>query len=423
MSRTNLFKIILGIAMCGVISLSEFTTLFAFGGKFDEQFYSDNYILHYRPDAQSCNAAVSTTSQPISGSTNSIIVPLDFNLGDNDATRAVELAKRMMQDYSLTDFQAAGVIGNFVVETGTERLSPDINEGDLTGGPPKFDGGYGWAQWTGGRQRSFIEFAVDRKYMESDKVSATDAANYAYLNEELASSESKTIPALKATKNLEEAVRAWEEVFERAGIPNNSKRIEEGKKVLAALEGTTPGTQTTSSSCGVGTADSVVSASITFDNVTFPLSGTKSVVKNPDIFNNNTTSRGGHPYTAYDIYATAGTNVVAFTDGVVRQLSTDKCGSAFIGIYNEKADVILSYMHLNSTINVKVGDTVAPGDRIGTVASVKEYPCVNVDHLHIDAEAGNVRDACSRESCSAEVKAKFRDIGKDLFTTYQALPE
>jgi hypothetical protein len=71
-----------------------------------------------------------------------------FSLGSTDRERRVNLGKALMNDYGLTTAQAAGIVGNFMQESGGANLPPNINEGG-TAGPPRFSGGYGWAQWTG----------------------------------------------------------------------------------------------------------------------------------------------------------------------------------------------------------------------------------------------------------------------------------
>ena len=161
-------------------------------------------------------------------------VPKDFSLGTDNSMRAVNLANQLMADYSLTAAQAAGIVGNFMHESGGSHLPPDINEGESTPAPPKFSGGYGWAQWTD-RQRAFINFAVLNGYMASSSVHANDAANYAWLRYELENTEKSTLPAVLSTSTPEESARAFEAKFERAGTPMMTERIMWANKLFAAL--------------------------------------------------------------------------------------------------------------------------------------------------------------------------------------------
>lgn len=155
----------------------------------------------------------------------------------------------------------------------------------------------------------------------------------------------------------------------------------------------------------------------------FPLEVKKSEVRNRSIFRGGTTSRGGHPYIAYDIYVKAGTRVQSMTCGVVSKISRDRCGGAIVGIISN--GVRYSYMHLNpgsiTARKVRVGTPVRPGFNIGTVGATRAYSCSTVDHLHIDVIRGNERLACSRLSCSASVRAKFVSIGPSLYRTYSGL--
>lgn len=160
--------------------------------------------------------------------------PKDFSLGADNSMRAVNLAKQLMTDYSLSAAQAAGIVGNFMHESGASYLPPDINQGESTPAPPKFSGGYGWAQWTD-RQRAFINFAVLNGYMASSSVHANDAANYAWLRYELENTEKSTLPAVLSTSTPEESARAFEAKFERAGTPMMTERITWANKLFAAL--------------------------------------------------------------------------------------------------------------------------------------------------------------------------------------------
>ncbi len=164
-------------------------------------------------------------------------------------------------------------------------------------------------------------------------------------------------------------------------------------------------------------SSSTSSAGATFANVTFPLANGKSTVTNPNIFKDGTTNRGGHPYTAFDILAPAGTEVLAFTDGVVTKVHSGSLAQG-LSIYNEATGLNVYYTHMIVSSSITVGMTVTPGQPLGKLASVKDYPGINADHLHIDASTGRIRGACSRSSCS--IQDSFRDIGPDLFKTWEA---
>lgn len=421
------------------------------GGSMDTTFYSGNDILWYDPSAKECSQLETDTIAAVDGPS-SVNVAQDFTLGTDKSIRPVNLLKQLMNDFNLKDFQAAGIVGNFMEESGGRWLPPDTNQTPRSNGPPTSDytsgHAYGWAQWDGGRKLAFVNFSISNHYIKgrassakhptpSTNASATDAANYAYLTHELTETgEGAVLPALKKTTDVVSASTTWRVVFERAGEPHQSLRDGYAKDVLAAYrkgtgiseDGTVDTTSdsatatrgcspTTTTAGAVGTSESA-----NFGDVAFPLKGSKSVVKNPGIFHDGTTDKGGHPYTAYDIYANHGTEVIAFASGVVTYVSSDICNDPFITIWNEKAKLGVTYMHISSG-HIGKGTTVQAGDHIGTVAKGTttggEAGCA-VEHLHIDVATDKIRQACSRTSCS--IQSHFRDIGEDLYNTYEALP-
>lgn len=433
LSNITLQKTFLYICVCLIASVILVRTVQAKSA--DVQFYSGNMVDYWDPGAGVCS------EQPVGAADGgdvptSVTVDKEFTLGTDKSTRPVILLKQLMTDFNLKDFQAAGVVGNFMLESGGKWLPPDFNQGAKSGAPPTTDYGggaaYGWAQWDSGRKKAFVEFSVANGYMKSGNVRASDAANYAYLTHELTeTAESKVIPALKATTNSDKAAFAWQEIFERAGKPAQDVRNSYAKEVLNAFKsgggvsengstGTSSDDDSTSETCATPSDGGTVGTgeSADFGQVAFPLKGGKSTVKNASIFNNNDTDRGGHPYLAYDIYANAGTQVVAFASGTVTKVHSGSLGNG-VSIYNDKAKLVVYYTHME-TVSVKAGAKISPGDPLGTLASEKKYPDIHVDHLHIDASTDKVRQRCDRDGCS--IQDHFRPIGKDLYSTFQALP-
>lgn len=352
-------------------------------------------------------------------------VPVNFNLGSGAAQRQVNLMKALMADYGFTAAQAAGIIGNFVVESGGADLPPNINEGGAAG-PPRFSGGYGWAQWTASRQRTFIDYAVKNGYMSSRSVSATDAANYAYLKYELNTGYKNTVTDLKKQTSPENAAISWERTFERAGVPALGKRSAAARTaynnyVASGSTGNEGGAEAPNgdnTACdSTGNGDPAI-----VGNYAFPLLGSKRVVKNPGMFHGGTADRGGHPYIAFDILVNPGVPVVALMSGVVTHLGEDRCPGRLISVYNKEANLVISYLHLNmdEKTHVAKGTTVAAGAKIGLVGSASNG--CGTPHLHIDAAKGQTRPGCSRLNCPAANASKFVDIGPQLYQTFQKLP-
>ena len=376
---------------------------------------------------ENCSAGVPVGIGP--GATTK--VPTNFNLGSGASQRQVSLIKSLMTDYGLTAMQAAGVVGNFVIESANTSeagalLPPNINQGDSSPAPPKFSGGYGWAQWTGSRQRTFIDYAVKNGYMASSSAIATDAADYAYLKSELNSGYTSTITDLKKQTSPENAALSWERTFEKAGSPKLDQRSTAARTAYnyyvgggnSGNEGGAEAPDPTGAACNPnGTGEPAI-----VGNYAFPLLGTKRVVKNPGMFHDNTADRGGHPYIAFDILANPGTQVVALMGGVVTHIGTDRCPGRLISVYNKEANLVISYLHMNTDekTHVAQGTTVTPGAKIGLVGAASNG--CGTPHLHIDAAAGQVRPGCSRLNCPVANSSKFRDIGPQLYQTFQKLP-
>ncbi len=437
MNKSKLFIIISALAIClstiaSPIASAQVTSederdIFIEGlGKQD----IPPYYNPYSELAPVCGISASLSEGGGDTVMNGEAVAKDFTLGTDNAMRAVNLVKQLMVDYSLTAAQASGIVGNFMWESGGAHLPPDINE-SRGAGPPAFRGGYGWAQWTGGRQVAFINYAIQFGYMTSKSEHANDAANYAWLRYELAKTERGTIPAVAKTSTPTEAATAFEHAFERAGKPVLNKRIEMANKVFEAVSNGTPLDNTAGGdtnnmpaqacelmSQGLSTKGQV------FDDIVFPLAvESRASIVNRNIFVNNTTARAGHGYVAFDILAPAGTQVVAMAKGVVADVKSP-AGRALGGsvtVWDEQKNIHVFYTHMSPTIGV--GTAVTPGTPLGTLLSVKQYPSINADHLHIDAGPGKVRQSCSRTNLSGGACKNRIDIGPDLYNAFQTLPE
>lgn len=414
---------------------SQFTTVTTYA--LDDAtagFFATNGIHWWDPDAVPCSLPALTASGSTNVTANTSSVSTGFTLGTDNSMRPVNLARQLMADFGLTDAQAAGIVGNFMHESGGSYVPPNINQGGFAG-PPRFSGGYGWAQWTGARQHTFIDYAIQNGYMASTQVDANDAANYAYLKYELISVEKGTIPAVKAATTAAAAATAFEANFERAGVPALEKRIAFANQLVAAMQGgtgitgtesttassSTPGTGLTSASCALQAAGAAA-LSATFGQVVFPLQVSKSDIKNGSIFQGGTTSRGGHPYIAFDIYAAAGTTVLAFINGTISQVKADGSMGGYVTIYDSTSNTHVYSTHLHPDPSLQVGQQITAGTPIGTLVSVAQYPSINTDHLHIDAGVGNVREGCSRTNPNGAACNNRLDIGPDLYEAWLTLP-
>lgn len=360
-----------------------------------------------------------------SGGSGSADVPKDFTLGplENGELRRVNLIKALMADFGLTAEQASGPVGNFMAESGGTHLPPDINENQTKSAPPKMgNAGYGWAQWSFTRHSQFINYAIENGYMQSTAVPATDAANYAFFKYELNNGYKVTIEELKKQSTPEDAAVSFEATYEKAGVVNAPLRSSNARQAFEEYQKSGGSAATPSGSCG-----STGTAAIIGDDA-FPLITTKTVLNGPQgnakyLFSKPGETAGGHDYSphAHDIYAPPGTPIAAFAGGTVTRLSKDKCPGRSISIWNEEADTVVWYAHLDfEGVLVKEGDKVVPGQQIG-VSGTAAHGC-GTPHLHIDASRGKERGSCKRGSCPAEVREKFVKIGDKLYELYQLLP-
>jgi uncharacterized protein (TIGR02594 family) len=136
-----------------------------------------------------------------------------FTKGGGFKENAPELMRRVMKDFGLSKEQAAGLVGNLAHESA--GLKAGVQEGKPTSGR----GGLGWAQWTGVRRRNF------EAYLQRTGQEATDPeANYGFLKEELRGSHKSSISALKKTNTVRDAMMAFEQQYEAAGVKHYGSR-------------------------------------------------------------------------------------------------------------------------------------------------------------------------------------------------------
>ena len=136
---------------------------------------------------------------------------------------APTLMGKLMTDFQLNDFQAAGILGHLGHESLGFTVFHEI-------GQPDGQGGYGWGQWTGPRRRDFFDWC-DQKGL--DRMS--DEASEGFLWHELQNSERAAIPALRQATSLFDAVRIFESKFERAGVTNYKSRDDWAQRALDAF--------------------------------------------------------------------------------------------------------------------------------------------------------------------------------------------
>jgi hypothetical protein len=120
----------------------------------------------------------------------------------------------------------AGVLGNFQLESG---FNPRVNEGGKVGAPMGV-GGYGFGQWTGGRQTGLVNFAKQQRMDPGDP-----NLQAKFLLYELEGPEKKAAAYLKGAASPEESARRFLTDFERAGIPKTQQRQEAARAIYGKL--------------------------------------------------------------------------------------------------------------------------------------------------------------------------------------------
>ena len=125
-----------------------------------------------------------------------------------------------------TKAQIAGVLGNFELESG---FNPRVNEGGKVGAPMGV-GGYGFGQWTGGRQTGLVNFAKQQKMDPGDP-----NLQAKFLLYELEGPEKKAAAYLREAISPEESARRFLTDFERAGIPKTKQRQEAARAIYGKL--------------------------------------------------------------------------------------------------------------------------------------------------------------------------------------------
>jgi len=138
------------------------------------------------------------------------------------------LMTTLMNDFGLTDFQAAGVVGNLGHESEGFTILHEI-------GQRPGSGGYGWGQWTGSRRRAFLWWC-ETHHLDW----RSDEANLSYMTHELDGAYHEAVLAVARSATIDAATTVFEKVFERAGVPALQSRLEWARAALDAYRAAQP---------------------------------------------------------------------------------------------------------------------------------------------------------------------------------------
>jgi murein DD-endopeptidase MepM/ murein hydrolase activator NlpD len=96
-------------------------------------------------------------------------------------------------------------------------------------------------------------------------------------------------------------------------------------------------------------------------------------------------SRSGHVHEGQDMFAPAGTTLVAIRDGRVVETGNDGGRGNYVAIWSPEARSTFLYLHMLQPTPLAVGDPVRMGERVGRVGCTGS--CWG-DHLHFEVRDG-----------------------------------
>ncbi len=114
----------------------------------------------------------------------------------------------------------------------------------------------------------------------------------------------------------------------------------------------------------------------------FPIRGRVSFGDAVARFGNN---RGDHSHGGQDVFAKAGTPLVAVARGVVVEAGTDGGRGNHVEIYVPSARRTFAYFHMQAPTSLRVGRRVRAGQRLGRVGCTGRC---SGDHLHFEIHKG-----------------------------------
>jgi hypothetical protein len=120
--------------------------------------------------------------------------------------KAPVVMRRLIHDVSVSEVQAAAMLGNIGWECGGFKALQEVKP--VMGGT----GGLGWCQWTAARRTSFVNWLKDNGWGDNYH---DDEANYGYLLYELHGPQRSSLNAVKGTSMVESATKTFMDIFER----------------------------------------------------------------------------------------------------------------------------------------------------------------------------------------------------------------
>jgi murein DD-endopeptidase MepM/ murein hydrolase activator NlpD len=104
--------------------------------------------------------------------------------------------------------------------------------------------------------------------------------------------------------------------------------------------------------------------------------------------------RGGRMHEGQDVFAPAGTPLVAVRGGVVLETGNDGGRGNYVGIWNPAVRETYVYLHLLEPAAVQPGERVRPGQQVGRLGCTGS--CFG-DHLHFEVRRGKTLEGVPRD--------------------------
>lgn len=308
-------------------------------------------------------------------------------------------------------YQAAGLVGNFMQESGVNLNTSALNS----------IGAFGIAQWLGGRKDRLIDYAT------SQGKEATDLKiQLEFVMIELNGSESAAFKQILATTNVDEAARAVEKYYERSGGSAVEQRVAYSQDVLRLYGGTNVIDNVVNNDC-LNNPGSIGQAPNGF---VFPLITTQALIKKGSVNDSGQTAiwcyqaptSCHHDYPAADIHVNPGTVVVAAIGGKVVKADPNCPNNCAIQIKGTDQNLYY-YAHMGgNSITVKNNDIVQPGQAIGKVGLSSDAEGT-APHLHFNIMNSNwdYMPTCFNSNCPN--KADMIDPQPWLLAAFKYLPQ
>jgi len=96
-------------------------------------------------------------------------------------------------------------------------------------------------------------------------------------------------------------------------------------------------------------------------------------------------ARYGHVHSGHDMFAPAGTPLVAVTDGVIADAGSDGGQGNYVHLYDPESDQTYIYMHMVQPSQYETGEKVEAGVELGGVGCTGSC---SGDHLHFEIRDG-----------------------------------